>query len=71
MLELDEVRRLTGPNLLWDKPGAIVDVLLTDADKPEVLAHWNKWIERLLTAFGWQAQSHTYQLEGATACTSR
>ncbi|GAC23840.1 mur ligase family protein [Paraglaciecola mesophila KMM 241] len=61
MLELDEVRRLTGPNLLWDKPGAIVDVLLTEADKPEVLAHWNKWIERLLTDFGWQAQSHTYR----------
>ena len=60
-LELDEVRRLTGPNLLWDKPGAIVDVLFDGIDSGKVVTTWQHWIECLLAEFDWQ-QAHTFRL---------
>lgn len=60
-LELDEVRRLTGPNLLWDHPGAILDVLVTGADPSVAVNAWQKWMNTLLAKFGWQEQ-HTYRL---------
>ena len=65
-LELDEARRLTGPNLLWDHPGAILDVFIQGIDKNKVVTVWQKWIATLLTEFGWQQQT-TYRLhsEGA------
>ena len=65
-LELDEARRLTGPNLLWDHPGAIVDVFIEDIDKQKVVDVWQQWISILLGKFGWQPQT-TYRLhsEGA------
>jgi cyanophycin synthetase len=70
-LELDEARRLTGPNLLWDHPGAILDVFIDDIDKNEVVNVWQKWIATLLTDFGWQQQT-TYRLhsEGANLALS-
>ena len=70
-LELDEARRLTGPNLLWDKPGAILDVFIDDIDKNKVVNVWQKWIATLLTEFGWQQQT-TYRLhsEGANLALS-
>jgi len=70
-LELDEARRLTGPNLLWDKPGAIVDVLIEGIDKSSVVTVWQKWVTTLLTEFGWQQQT-TYRLhsEGANLALS-
>ncbi|GAA0855052.1 Mur ligase family protein [Aliiglaciecola litoralis] len=60
-LELDEVRRLTGPNLLWDEPGAILDVFISGTDKLAVIQTWQQWMDKLLLAFGWQ-QTHTYRL---------
>lgn len=60
-LELDEVRRLTGPNLLWDKPGAIIDVFFEGIEPSSVVSQWQHWIEKLLTEFGWQ-QTHTFRL---------
>jgi cyanophycin synthetase len=71
LLELDEARRLTGPNLLWDHPGAILDVFIEDIDKNKVVNVWQKWITTLLTQFGWQQQT-TYRLhsEGANLALS-
>jgi UDP-N-acetylmuramyl tripeptide synthase len=70
-LELDEARRLTGPNLLWDHPGAILDVFIEDIDKNRVVLVWQAWIATLLTEFGWQQQT-TYRLhsEGANLALS-
>lgn len=61
LLQLDEVRRLTGPNLLWGEPGAIVDALIDGIDKAAVVKCWQTWIEKLQSNFGWQ-QSHTYRV---------
>lgn len=70
-LQLDEVRRLTGPNLLWDSPGAIVDVLIADIDKQSVVDVWQKWVHQFLTEFDWPAQS-VYRLhaQGASMAIS-
>jgi cyanophycin synthetase len=61
-IELDEVRRLTGPNLLWDKPGAIVDVFIALEDPEPVVRAWQKWITILLEKFGWPDEQHTCRL---------
>lgn len=70
-LELDEVRRLTGPNLLWDHPGAILDVFIEGIDKQQVVNLWQLWIAKLLADFGWQ-QPTTYRMhsEGANLALS-
>ncbi|MFT6988979.1 MAG: UDP-N-acetylmuramyl tripeptide synthase [Paraglaciecola sp.] len=70
-LELDEARRLTGPNLLWDKPGAILDVFIDDIDKNKVVKVWQQWIATLLAEFGWQQQtSYRLHSEGANLALS-
>lgn len=70
-LELDEVRRLTGPNLLWDEPGAIVDILVDGVDPAKVVASWQDWMNTILAEFGWQ-EDHTFRLheEGASMALS-
>ncbi|MFA3790926.1 Mur ligase family protein [Aliiglaciecola sp. SL4] len=60
-LELDEVRRLTGPNLLWDKPGAILDVFIEGIDSQTVITTWQGWVDKLLLKMNWQ-QRYTYRL---------
>ncbi|GAA6183871.1 Mur ligase family protein [Aliiglaciecola sp. NS0011-25] len=60
-LELDEVRRLTGPNLLWDKPGAILDVFIDDIDSRLVINTWQSWVDKLLPQINWQ-QTYTFRL---------
>lgn len=51
---LDEVRRLTGPNLLSDEPGAIADVLFSDSEPSKVLACWQKHLIDCQQAVEWQ-----------------
>jgi cyanophycin synthetase len=58
-LKLDDTRRLTGPGLLWDRAGAVLDILLSDIDA-ERLAHiWRAQTRRVLDAVGWSAESIT------------
>lgn len=59
---LDEVRRLTGPSLLWDKPGAIIDVLFEDIEQQQVLSCLQKWVEQLLAELAWQHETYTYRI---------
>lgn len=70
-LELDEARRLTGPNLLWDHPGAILDVFIEGIDKNKVVNVWQSWMAKLLSDFAWQQQT-TYRLhrDGANLALS-
>ena len=60
-LELDEVRRLTGPNLLWDKPGAIVDVFFDGIPGRLVVSTWQQWMDKLLVEVNWQ-EAYTHRL---------
>ncbi|NND00256.1 MAG: Mur ligase, partial [Gammaproteobacteria bacterium] len=71
-LQLDEARRLTGPNLLWEHAGAIVDVLINGVDKQSVAECWQKWAVLLLAEFGWSRQRSTWRLhaDGANLAIS-
>ena len=46
-------RRLTGPSLLLDRPGAILEVRLDDAVRDRAAAAWRAAARRLLDAVGW------------------
>jgi cyanophycin synthetase len=46
-------RRLTGPSLLLDGPGAILDVWLDEAARDRAIAAWRSAARRLLDAVGW------------------
>ena len=52
-LILDDCRRLTGPSLVWDKPGAILDVLIDNVEMDEVLACWYRQINVVLEKIAW------------------
>ena len=47
-LILDDCRRLTGPSLVWDKSGAILDILVEDLDMDRVLDCWYRHVHVLL-----------------------
>ena len=46
-------RRLTGPGLLLDCPGAILDVRLGNRDADEIIVAWQRAAHRLLQDIGW------------------
>lgn len=46
-------RRLTGPGLLLDCPGAVLDVRLDGRDPEKVIAAWQTAAHRLLREVGW------------------
>jgi len=52
-LIMDDCRRLTGPSLVWDKPGAILDVLVEDMDMDAVLDCWYRQVNKLLEHINW------------------
>ncbi|GAB2688278.1 Mur ligase family protein [Aliiglaciecola aliphaticivorans] len=66
-LELDEVRRLTGPNLLWDKPGAILDVFIDGIDRQTVISTWQRWVDKLLLNMNWQQDTTTRLYAGGAS----
>ena len=50
-LELTDSRRLTGANLFWDRPGAIIDAVV-DAAPDALVRRWEKHVRVLLDAVG-------------------
>lgn len=51
-------RRLTGPGLLLDRAGAVLDVALPDAAEGEALIGlWREELERLFAALGWAGET--------------
>lgn len=60
-IRVDDARRLTGPGLLWNKPGAVMDVFFTEIDPSRVSALWEKNARRVLDALGWQDQDLTHR----------
>jgi len=55
-LVLVDSRRLTGKNLLWDQPGAIIDARVAGINKQVVVEQWGLFSRRLLDELGWQAE---------------
>lgn len=54
-LGLLDSRRLTGPNLFWDLPGAILDIAVEGAAADLVISAWSEEVSHLMEAVGWPA----------------
>lgn len=50
---MDDSRRLTGPGMLWDHPGAVLDISFSVFDPQQIIAIWNKNARRVLDGVGW------------------
>ncbi len=50
-------RRLTGPSLLLDRPGAILDVRLEEPARERAITAWRAAARRLLDAVNWSAET--------------
>ncbi len=55
-MKLLDSRRLTGPNLLWDLEGAVLDVALGDEESQPLTRAWVRQGGRILEAVGWGAE---------------
>lgn len=55
-MELIDSRRLTGVNILWDRPGAVIDVAVEDRSRDELIEAWSRAVRRLLDALGWNGE---------------
>jgi UDP-N-acetylmuramyl tripeptide synthase len=58
-LQLDDSRRLTGKGFDWDYCGAIIDCFISGIEKQTVVNCWQKQIDFLLAAVGWELE-HTH-----------
>ncbi len=50
-------RRLTGPNLFWDWPGAVLDVATGDIPAQTLIKAWSEEVSRLMEGVGWDPQN--------------
>ena len=53
---LHDSRRLPGPGLLWDRPGAIAEVTCPDALAEPFVAAWRAEARRMLDGVGWTSE---------------
>ncbi len=53
---LTDSRRLTGPNLLGSRPGAVMDVAVIEANATAGITAWRQHIRRMLAAVGWDQE---------------
>ena len=44
---------MTGPNIVWDRPGAVIDVAIPDDSADAVVERWREQGRRMLDAVGW------------------
>ena len=61
-MKLLESRRLTGPNLLLDRPGAVIEVALEPAEAEAAVAAWREQARRILEAVGWTGEETAARL---------
>lgn len=55
-LQLEDSRRLTGPGLLWDHAGAVLEVHYNGLEPRRIAEMWQKHARRVLDAIGWEDQ---------------
>jgi len=61
-MKLLDSRRLTGPNLLQEQPGAVLDVALDPTEAEVAVAAWRERARALLDAVGWTAEETAVRL---------
>ena len=52
-MEFLDARRITGPSLLWDKPGSILDIGCTATEATALARVWDQHVRAMLNAVGW------------------
>jgi len=52
-----DARRLTGPNVLWNKSGAVLDIACTAEEADLLIPFCEAQIQRMLNAVGWNNES--------------
>jgi UDP-N-acetylmuramyl tripeptide synthase len=60
-IALLDSRRLTGPNLLLDGPGAVLDARLGAHEPGAFAARWESALDRLLSALGWSGATRAWR----------
>ncbi|MDP6940771.1 MAG: Mur ligase family protein [Planctomycetota bacterium] len=53
---LRDSRRLTGPNVIWEKPGPVMDIALDDSDREIAEQTWERYARTLMNALGWEKE---------------
>jgi cyanophycin synthetase len=53
-MDILDSRRLTGPGLLLDGPGAVLDIRLDESEREPAISAWRNAAGRLLQAVGWE-----------------
>ena len=53
-MEFLDARRLTGPSLLFDVPGSILDVACSKQDAERLIPLWEKHVRHMLAELEWQ-----------------
>ena len=61
-LILDDSRRITGPGMIWDKRGALLDILIDGLDKKAVVDAWQDDIHRVLYSLDWLDSETTFRM---------
>lgn len=62
MLVLCDSRRLTGPNLFWGRPGAVLQVAGSTEEVAAVTAAWEGSARRILDAVGWTGETIVHRV---------
>jgi cyanophycin synthetase len=52
-MEFLDARRITGPSLLWNKPGSILDLRCTAEETQALVPLWESSVRQMLDAVGW------------------
>src|SRR5210317_616875 len=68
MMQFLDARRLTGPSLLFDSYGSILDVACSAEEAERLVPAWKKHVGRMLAELGWNdAEFATASLEGGVS----
>lgn len=59
MVTLADSRRVPGPNLLWDRPGAVAEIACPDDRIEEFLTAWRVAARAMLDRLGWRDEALT------------
>ena len=61
-IELLDNRRLTGPNLFWDMPGAVLDIAIDGVPAERVISAWSEEAGQLMEAVGWSSENICWRI---------
>ncbi len=67
-MEYLDARRITGPSLLWNRAGSILDIGCCAAETDDVVRAWEAAVRHMLTAVGWGDESTCHwRLQGGVS----